>query len=93
MGMIGNYRRLTIEQLTALQETPDSVFSFVYPEDDSSIPPDSNLSIDKTWHAIHFCLTRDPWGGEPPLVYAVLGGVPLGDDDLGYGPARFLTAE
>lgn len=50
------------------------------------------LGLDKAWHGLHYLLTGDAWGGEPPLAYAVLGDEELGED-LGYGPARCLTAE
>jgi len=91
--MIGIYRRITVEQLTALRETPEAIFSFLHPEGGKPlISNDFKLDIDKAWHAIHFCLTGDPWAGKPPLANAVLGGTSLGDD-LAYGPARFLTAE
>ena len=60
-------------------------------EDDDELPDDLYLDIDKAWHAIHFLLTGDTWGGEPPLFNAVLGGTELGAEDVGHGPARFLT--
>jgi hypothetical protein len=51
----------------------------------------SILDIDKSWHLIHFLLTGDVWGGEPPLANVVLGGTELPDTDAGYGPFRYLT--
>ncbi len=65
---------------------------WLYPEDDAD-EPEYALDVDKAWHGIHFLLTGDPWEGSPPLMNAVLGGETLGDEDLGYGPARFLTPE
>ncbi|MFI4860203.1 MAG: YfbM family protein, partial [Phycisphaerales bacterium JB063] len=44
------------------------------------------------WHAIHFLLNGEVYGGDPPLCNAVLGGEPIGED-AGYGPARYLTPE
>ena len=32
------------------------------------------------WHAIHFLLTRHKEGGDPPLAWAVLGGLELSDE-------------
>lgn len=49
------------------------------------------LSVDKEWHAIHYLLTGDSEGGEGVLAMVVLGGKEIGED-LGYGPARYLTA-
>jgi len=37
-------------------------------------------------------LADDPWAGETPLCNVVLGGTEIGDD-IGYGPARYITAE
>jgi hypothetical protein len=48
------------------------------------------LRIDKSWHGIHFLLTGRAQGGSPPLSNAVLGGTEIGQD-LGYGPARYLS--
>ena len=53
----------------------------------------SHLDIDRSWHAIHFLLNGDAWEGEPPLVNAVMGGMPIGEEEIGYGPARFLCPE
>ncbi len=93
MSMIGNYRRVTPEQLAALLANPASVITFLYPEDNRRLSPDEHLDVDKAWHAIHFLLNGDPWEGEQPLVNAVMGGNQLGEEDVGYGPARYLGPE
>lgn len=105
MSTIMNYRRLTPHQLAQLQAElqadPEIVSKFLYgdeeDEEDEEEGEDylkaAELDIDKSWHAIHFMLTGDPWGGEPPLANVVLGGTVLGDEDVGYGPARFLTSD
>ncbi|HAG10180.1 MAG TPA: hypothetical protein DCK76_02040 [Desulfotomaculum sp.] len=45
------------------------------------------------WPGIHFLLIGDPWGGEPPLKYVVLGGEALGEEEFGYGPPQYITPE
>jgi hypothetical protein len=50
------------------------------------------VDLDKAWHGIHFLLTGSADGDAPPLAWAVLGGEEIGED-MGYGPARFLTAD
>jgi len=90
MSMIGRYRQLTRQQLAELQVDPSRVPDFLY---DQEPPSHLQLDIDKTWHAIHFLLNGDRWEGTGPLYDAVLGGEVLGKEDLGYGPARFLTAD
>ena len=103
--MIANYVRISPEQLAELQADPDSVGDFLgslmeslYPDDEEvdvnpALPSAPHLDIDKAWHGIHFLLNGSAWEGDPPLFNVVLGGTELGDEDLGYGPARYLTPE
>ena len=51
---------------------------------------DSVLSLEKSWHGLHFALTGTAWEGTPPLNFLAGGGVPIGNQDVGYGPARLL---
>jgi hypothetical protein len=44
--------------------------------------------IDKAWHCIHFLLTGTADAGNSPLDFFLTGGEPVGDEDVGYGPAR-----
>ena len=53
---------------------------------------DEGLSLEKSWHSLHYLLTGKTEEAPPPLGNAILGGSPLGGD-LGYGPARFLSPE
>lgn len=55
-------------------------------------PEESVIGLDKAWHCIHFLLTGEADGGAPPAGYLLAGGHVLGDADVGYGPARALTA-
>jgi uncharacterized protein DUF1877 len=87
MSMIGSYRRVDESALQRLLDKPEGLSDFLFSEDDS----DSRLDIDKTWHVIHFLLNGDPWDGIQPLVNVVLGGTQISTEDLGYGPARYLT--
>jgi uncharacterized protein DUF1877 len=93
MGMVGNYRRVTPEELERLRQVPEAIVTFLCPDDATVFPEDHFLYIDKTWQAIHFLLTGDPWEGQLPLRYAVLGAPPLNTIDVGYGPARVLTPD
>lgn len=88
MSMIGNFVALQPEQLARFRADPDALDAFIYPEDDGAIP--HHVDVDKAWHAIHFVLNGDVWGGDGPLGLAVMGGEEIGED-VGYGPARFLT--
>jgi hypothetical protein len=53
---------------------------------------ENGLNLEKSWHVLHFLLTGEAEEAQPPLGNAILGGKEIGDD-LGYGPARFLTPQ
>lgn len=55
-------------------------------------PDENGLNLEKSWHVLHYLLTGKIEEAAPPLGNAILGGKEIGED-LGYGPARFLTAE
>jgi Domain of unknown function (DUF1877) len=52
----------------------------------------NELSLEKSWHGLHFLLTGDVWAGDPPLNFITTGGEEVGDIDVGYGPARIFRA-
>jgi len=98
MSMIGNLRRLSDADLSRLLAEPSLISDYLYSEDeeDASDPPfgeHADLDIDKAWHGIHFLLTRSAWEGELPLAFLVCGGTEIGDEDVGYGPARGFDSE
>jgi hypothetical protein len=88
--MIGNFLAVSTEKLESLIDDPDQITSLLYPEDDYAVLP-NYLDIDKAWHAIHFTLNGKAWEGESPLFDVILGGEEIGED-IGYGPARYLTS-
>ena len=53
------------------------------------------LSLDKAWHGLHYLLsgTAELEPSDDVASRAVLGGVEIGDDFSGYGPARVFHAE
>jgi hypothetical protein len=51
-----------------------------------------SFDLEKSWHVLHYLLTGEAEQAQPPLGNAILGGTEIGDD-LGYGPARFLTPQ
>ena len=50
----------------------------------------AGLSLEKSWHGLHVVLTGTAWEGVSPLNFLATGGATVGDDDIGYGPARIL---
>jgi hypothetical protein len=53
-------------------------------------PNEDGLSLEKSWHVLHYLLTGEAEEAPPPLGNAILGGTKIGDE-LDYGPVRFLT--
>lgn len=49
------------------------------------------LELDKSWHVLHYVLTGTAWDGPQPAAALLTGGREVGED-LGYGPARVLSA-
>jgi len=86
MSIIGNFLQISSQQLEALIAAPEEINSVIYMESN-----DSRLDIDKAWHGIHFMLTGQQYDGTPPLSNVIFSASTVGDD-LGYGPARYLTA-
>ena len=80
MSMIGNYLRLSEGELQQFLRGSGPVTALLYPENDSDLRPGRRLDTDKSWHLTHFLLTGVAWGGAE-----------VSDEDVGYGPARYLT--
>lgn len=55
-------------------------------------PDEAGLSLEKSWHSLHYLLTGSAGEVASPHGNAVLGGTPIGGD-LGYGPARVLDSQ
>lgn len=91
MSIVLNFAAVTPETLDRFVAAPDELGAFLYPDKAGENPGELFIDVDKAWHGIHFLLCGQAEGGEPPLSDAVLGGTVI-DEDLGYGPARFLTA-
>jgi hypothetical protein len=94
-----------VKMMHALQDAgakiPAEVLKTMPPSDrpvqsDSDAEPsdahEEGLSLEKSWHALHYLLTGRADEAPPPLGNAILGGTEFGED-LGYGPAWFLTPE
>jgi len=87
MSMIGSFLAIPQAELDALYVNPESVPTILYETHKSEI-----VNIDKAWHGIHFMLTGEQYGGNGPLAKVIMGGVPIGEEDVGYGPARGMSA-
>jgi hypothetical protein len=49
------------------------------------------LDLHKSWQMLHFAFTGEAWGGPAPAATLLVGGRPIGAD-MGYGPARIVSA-
>lgn len=95
MSMIGNLFRLTTKDLEDILNDSSILEDKVYSEDNNSI--NDLLDIDKSWEAIFFLLTGHTVGeiedAEPPLSWTLFSGQIVDEEqDMGYGPAHYLTA-
>jgi hypothetical protein len=102
MGMVFEAVAITSEQATAMTTDQQLLDSLLFDDqggeavdsaglDNASARDDapSRIDLDKSWHGIHFLLTRSARDTSPPLGLAILGGRNVGEDN-GYGPARVL---
>src|SRR5215467_11673212 len=90
MSMTGRYLRVESRVIACILDAPSTLLDVLYPEPEPADFEARYLDIDKTWHIIHFLLNDHAWEGSSALFGAVLGGTELTDEDLGYGPARYL---
>ena len=87
MSMIGHFLAVPQGELDALRADPEQVSEalFTTHEEDA-------VDVEKAWHGIHFLLTGKVVPGDGPLDNVVFGRAPVGDEDLGYGPAMATDA-
>lgn len=89
MSMIGYYFPADDDMVQSMKEGGSGELMF------GEKHQDELFSIDKAWHAIHYVLTGEVW--EVPedniLAQLILGGEPVNDEDMGYGPARLISKE
>jgi uncharacterized protein DUF1877 len=90
MAMIGNLRPASDAEIARLLANPEEITRFLFGSDANGR---DRVVLNKAWHAIHFVLTGSRLGGSEPLNFLVDEGTPVGDVDVGYGPARVLTSE
>jgi hypothetical protein len=59
---------------------------------ESAVPPnpagEEGLTLEKSWHCLHYLLTGTAWETDSVLGKVILGGTEIGPD-IGYGPARY----
>jgi hypothetical protein len=88
--MIGNLRPASDSEIDWLLANPAEITRFLYGGDADR---GERVVLNKAWHAIHFVLTGSRLGGDEPLNFLVDQGTPVGEVDVGFGPARVLRSE
>lgn len=88
MSMILVLRSINDAEIDSLLGDPERVLELL--EDEGTRTGAESIDLDKAWHGIHYLLTGSAWEGGSPLGYLVEGGEPVGEVDVGYGPARVL---
>ena len=96
MSMIGNYLRVTNEELTEYLGDSSRLERRVY--DEGSVGDPNHLDIDKSWEGIFFLLTGQSLAtsdeANPPFSWILLGPKEIdSEQDMGYGPATYTTPE
>jgi hypothetical protein len=88
--MIANLRPTSDAEIDRLLANPAEITRFLYGADADGL---ERVGLNKAWHAIHFVLTGSRLGGEEPLNFLVDEGTPVGEVDVGFGPARVLRSD
>jgi hypothetical protein len=90
MSMIGNFLLASDARLRQVLNAPELVHDVC--DEGYESDKDMFVDVDKAWHCLHFLLTGTADGGDPPLNFILTGGQAVGDEDVGYGPARVLLS-
>ena len=94
MSMIGNLLRVTKTELEEYLKDSSLLESRIY-NDESDDEDTSLVDIDKSWDGIIFLLTGENFANtNHPLAKVLFSGQVIDEEqDLGYGPGQYLTAE
>jgi hypothetical protein len=90
MSMICSLVEVDEDQINDLLDDPEGIFDFLDDLDEQGV---EEIDLDKAWHGIHFLLTGSAWEGTEPFCYLVKGGLEIGEEDFGYGPARLFKPD
>jgi hypothetical protein len=88
MSLIGHVYLLADARAQALLAEPALVVEAI--DGAYNDPGAGFVDLDKAWQCLHYLLTGSARDGEAPLNFLVRGGTPVGEEDLGFGPARLF---
>jgi len=86
MSLLGHVYLLTEARAQALLTDPSSVVAVI--DGAYNDPGAGFVDLDKAWQCLHYLLTCSARDGDAPLNFLLKGGTPVGEEDLGFGPAR-----
>lgn len=92
MSMIGNFLLVKDAEIDDLLRSPEGIHALLEARAHGAGESEDYVDVEKAWHGLHFLLTGTAWEGEAPLNFIVSGGASIGDEDVGYGPARALRS-
>lgn len=94
MGMIANLIRVPESELAEILEDSTILENIVYADDDYGQENERVADIDKSWDGIIFLLTgHSIQNASHPLVNVLFSGQLIDEEqDMGYGPAHYLTS-
>lgn len=87
MGMTGYFLAAAPEEIQQVQRGDLPVSRLIYR------PNQKKLDVDKTWHAIHYLLSNKLAKDDEDILCRVVFSRPVSQEDLGMGPATFLTSD
>ena len=85
MAMISVWRLVDDDQIAELADDPTQIEALLDEEG-----PD--IDLDRAWHGLHFLLAGTARETAGPRGY-ILGGRPVGEVNVGYGPVRVLGSQ
>jgi hypothetical protein len=95
MSMQALYVEISTDELAGLHDDPSSLVALFMDSD-----PDfgggnghRSLSLEKAWHGLHYLLSGQAEPQASPLGSVILGGTEIGDDEFGYGEARYFPPD
>lgn len=94
MSMCAYFESMSMIKLRRIRSNPDVIHDLLF-TDQNDGENSGFFDLHKSWQTLHFLLAGTPWDVDEadPASQAVLGGVEVGPDAFGYGPARFFTPD
>jgi len=87
MSITSNLLAVSQSELDGLFENPETISKALY-EDHY----DEQINLDQAWQAILFVLEHELSGDSSLLSNVIVGIKPIGEEDVGYGPAHATPA-